>query len=384
MFDGEQFGKDLVGLVKGFMEREVAPLRAENKALSERLEAMEVAAAEQAAKASEFAAEFGSTLGQMVKDAIENIEIPEPKGVDPEALAAAVSEAVAALPVPQDGKSVTIDELQPVIKEQVDAAVAEIVLPDPKGVDPEELSAAVSEAVAALPVPQDGKSVTVEELQPVIKAEVEVAVAEIVLPDPKEVDADQLKLLVQEAVDAIPVPQDGKSVTIEELQPVVLEEVQKAIEAIPVPKDGEPGKDAINIKGFLIDRAGHLRCIMQDGTDHDLGLVVGKDGEPGKRGNDGLGFDDLDVKVLDDDRTIEMSFRRGEDERVFTAKWPTVIDRGVFKEKQEYAAGDGVTWGGSYWIAQRDTSDKPDMPNSGWRLAVKKGRDGKNAGKGTE
>ena len=30
------------------------------------------------------------------------------------------------------------------------------------------------------------------------------------------------------------------------------------------------------------------------------------------------------------------------------------------------------------WIAQQDTDTKPDMPDSHWRLAVKRGRDGKD------
>jgi hypothetical protein len=55
-----------------------------------------------------------------------------------------------------------------------------------------------------------------------------------------------------------------------------------------------------------------------------------------------------------------------------------VIDRGVWREGQEYKAGDGVTWAGSYWIAQKDTSAKPDS-GDGFRLAVKRGRDGKSA-----
>jgi hypothetical protein len=379
MFDGEQFGKDLVGLVKGFMEREVAPLRAENKALSEQVAELKGIVTEQNGKAEQFAAEFGDTLGKMVADAIASIELPEPKGVDPEALEAAVSSAVAALPAPQDGKSVTVEELAPVIKEQVDAAVAEIVLPEPKEVDAEELKGMVQEAVNALPVPQDGKSVTVEELEPVVKAAVDAAVEAIELPEPEKVDLEQLKAIVQGVVRELPVPQDGKSVTLEELQPVVLEAVQKAVGDLPPPKDGEPGQNGLNVRNMLIDKDGRLRCIMADGTDHDLGVVVGKNGEPGQPG---LGFDDMDVQVLEDDRTIELSFRRGEEEKAFTVKWPTVIDRGVFKEKREYAAGDGVSWGGSFWIAQRDTSEKPDAPDSGWRLAVKKGRDGRNTGKG--
>ena len=80
---------------------------------------------------------------------------------------------------------------------------------------------------------------------------------------------------------------------------------------------------------------------------------------------------------LDDDRTIELSFRRGEDVKAFTLKWPTMIYRGVFKEGTAYVAGDGVTFGGSLWIAQGETKDKPGTSDA-WRLSVKKGRDGRD------
>jgi hypothetical protein len=128
-----------------------------------------------------------------------------------------------------------------------------------------------------------------------------------------------------------------------------------------------------------VSRDGHLIATLSDGTTRDFGEIIGKDGASGKDGRDGFGFDDMDACVLDDDRTIELSFKRGEEEKAFTFKWPTVIDRGVWSEAGEYERGDGATWGGCFWIAQRDKPGKPDTKDSGWRLAVKKGRDGKDA-----
>lgn len=141
--------------------------------------------------------------------------------------------------------------------------------------------------------------------------------------------------------------------------------------------DGKDGRDGAGIIDGFVSRDGHLIATLSDGTTRDFGEIIGKDGEPGKDGRDGFGFDDMDVCVLDDDRTIELSFKRGDEEKAFTLKWPTVIYRGVYRE-QDYAAGDAVTWGGSVWIAEKETSAKPDTPESGWKLAVKKGRDGKN------
>jgi collagen type III alpha len=142
---------------------------------------------------------------------------------------------------------------------------------------------------------------------------------------------------------------------------------------------GQPGKDGRGAAGALIDRSGHLILTMTDGSSHDLGPVVGKNGEPGlpgKNGTNGLGFDDLDL--IEDERGLRLRFQCGAELKEFPL--PVVIDRGVWKE-QAYGKGAGVTWAGSFWIAQRETSSKPDTADSGWRLAVKRGRDGKDAAK---
>ena len=81
--------------------------------------------------------------------------------------------------------------------------------------------------------------------------------------------------------------------------------------------------------------------------------------------------------MADDDRTVELAFGNGEQRQVASFKWPVVIYRGVYQTGREYDAGDMLTYQGSGWIAQRATSAKPDSPNSGFQLAVKRGRDGK-------
>lgn len=181
---------------------------------------------------------------------------------------------------------------------------------------------------------------------------------------------------------------------------MVAEAVAKAVAEIPPPEKGEkgeagergekgePGQDGIDgeagaggrgVKDLLIDRDGQLVASMDDGEMKTLGPVVGKDGLPGKDGRDGFNLEDFDCRVLEDDRTLELSLRSGEIEHVATLKWPTVIDRGVYKAGETYEPGDAVTWGGSLWIAQRQTDAKPDTAESGFRLAVKRGRDGKDA-----
>jgi hypothetical protein len=90
-----------------------------------------------------------------------------------------------------------------------------------------------------------------------------------------------------------------------------------------------------------------------------------------------LTVDSFDAQVADDDRTIELAFGSGEQRQVASFKWPTVLYRGTHKAGQQYEAGDMVSHAGSGWIAQRATSSTPATPNSGFTLAVKRGKDGK-------
>jgi hypothetical protein len=218
--------------------------------------------------------------------------------------------------------------------------------------------------VAALPQPKDGVSPDPEDI------------AAAFVPAAQELIASE----VAKQVAALPPPERGEpGRDADPIDPAAVKEmvevaVAQVVEALPKPKDGEPGKDAAGIVEALKD-SGELVLTLQDGRLVRTGI---RDGKKGKDGRDGFGFDDMDVAVLDDDRTIELSFRRGGEEKVFTLKWPTMIDRGVYKAGEQYEAGDAVTWGGSLWTAQRATSAKPDTPESGWRLAVKRGRDGKD------
>lgn len=63
-------------------------------------------------------------------------------------------------------------------------------------------------------------------------------------------------------------------------------------------------------------------------------------------------------------------------QKQFRHKTATPIDRGVYGSAKAYDAGDVVTYGGSAFIAQRDTKTAPGGDD--WRLAVKRGKDGKD------
>lgn len=104
----------------------------------------------------------------------------------------------------------------------------------------------------------------------------------------------------------------------------------------------------------------------------------GRDGVNGKDGTDGLGFDDIDI-THDGERGFTIAVVRGERRKEFTFQIPVVLERGVFKTGHEYERGDGVTADGSYWIAQKNAPSGKPGHSPDWRLAVKKGRDGKGS-----
>jgi len=52
--------------------------------------------------------------------------------------------------------------------------------------------------------------------------------------------------------------------------------------------------------------------------------------------------------------------------------------KGVWTESGDYERQDAITWGGSVWIALQDDLGKPGTEDSGWRLAIKSGRHGKD------
>ena len=61
-------------------------------------------------------------------------------------------------------------------------------------------------------------------------------------------------------------------------------------------------------------------------------------------------------------------------------RMPAMIYREVWREG-EFERGDVVTWGGSAWHCQSQTTDKPGI-SPAWKLMVKMGRDGKDGKSG--
>lgn len=99
----------------------------------------------------------------------------------------------------------------------------------------------------------------------------------------------------------------------------------------------------------------------------------------GSDGRDALPLESFDLSLADDGRTVTVKMQAGETVLEKSLTLATVIDRGVYKSETSYERGDAVTHGGSLWIAQADAPEgAPGLGGKGWRLAVKKGRDGKD------
>lgn len=150
------------------------------------------------------------------------------------------------------------------------------------------------------------------------------------------------------------------------LDDMVTRRVGEAVAAMePVKGDpGPPGRDAdMNEVAALIAR--------------EVEKIEPVKGDPGPPGKDGLGFEDLEEELSDDGRLIIRRYKRGSEVKEFHHRVPALIDRGVYVDGAEYAPGDVVTWAGSVWICQAPTVQKPGQADT-WRLAVKRGRDGKD------
>ncbi|MGO8241330.1 hypothetical protein ACC806_34900 [Rhizobium ruizarguesonis] len=400
-FDGKAFGVEIVSVVKDFLERNLSPVVGRLDALEKRLaelpapkdgvDGKDGADADPEAVAELARQKIAGDLAEL-RAAVEAIQ-PAPELPD---IAGMIEQQIAGRPTAAD------------VTEIIEKRIAELPelpalpeLPDVEGM--------IQRAVDALPTKTEiaAMIVALTEL-PDIEGMIKTAI-DAVPPSPDEA---AVRTMIEEQLAELPKAQDGKSVTVEDVAPLIDEAVVKAVAAIPVPKDGAPGKDGepgqpgqpgkdgepgkdgapgkdgVGFAGAIIDRSGHLNMTLTDGQTRDLGPVVGKDGkdgEPGKDGapgKDGLGFEEMDEVLDEDGRTLVRRYSGDGRIKEYRHRFGVVLDQGVFKEGTEYQRGDGVTYGGSFWIAQGTTTDKPeDKTEAGrksWRLAVKRGRDGKD------
>jgi hypothetical protein len=111
---------------------------------------------------------------------------------------------------------------------------------------------------------------------------------------------------------------------------------------------------------------------------HAMGLVpLPRDGTDGRDGRDGFGLEDFEVQLTTPDggRTLVLELSAGGRTSTSTLRTASPLDRGPFDATKRYLAGDGITYGGHWWIAQKDAPQGKPGESGDWRLAVRRGKD---------
>jgi hypothetical protein len=219
-----------------------------------------------------------------------------------------------------------------------------------------------------------------------------------------DIDADRMAQMMVAAIETATAPLLARIQVLEQQKAYVPRDGrdgapgpqgEKGLDGLPG-KDGEPG---------TIGPAGKDGRDGTDGTHGPPGPagekgMDGRDGLPGQPGRDGergpvgeKGLDGRDGKdgtngrdgtienikvVYDGKRTVTLCLKDGTPLDGGVLVFPLVLDEGVYRPGEPYTKGSGVTWGGSFWIAQKDQpAGRPGDSSGDWRLAIKRGDVGK-------
>lgn len=261
----------------------------------------------------DLAKDIANTVKESVQEAVKSLSEKY------ESRIAELEEQIKSIPVPlkgDKGDSITVDDVRPMLEEMVKAIEV------PKG--------------------EDGESVTLDDIAPLVKE----AVEGIQIPVP---DISHLEKRINDVIASIPNPEKGD----DGISPSP-DEVAKSMEHI--------------FAKWALD--------FERKADHVLEKAIDRMPKA-KDGRDALDIDDFELSLGEDGRTITASLKRGETVIEKSVKIPAILDRGVYSEDDKYEKGDGVTYAGSYWIVQKDSPEGRPSSSADFRLAVKRGRDGK-------
>lgn len=202
-----------------------------------------------------------------------------------------------------------------------------------------------------------------------------------------EYAADGVRRLMQRQFDALVRRWDDRLQDLRESLEIKI--AQASIE----PAKGDPGldgKDALEIviqpdldpaksypRGtFVTHRGGLLRSVRKTTPLSEAAGIEGAGWVVIVRG--------IDTAAVEypGERTTRTVFTYTDGSTTVTeVRYPGLLDKGVFREGESYERGDGVTFAGSWWIAQVDAPETKPGTSADWRLAVKKGRDGRDVQK---
>lgn len=163
-------------------------------------------------------------------------------------------------------------------------------------------------------------------------------------PAGRDADPEHVRTCVERAV-ADAMPGLIEKAVAARLEAVAPEWQAKAALLVPPGRDGLPGRPGT------------------PGED-------GRDGRDGQDGRDGWTPQDLDI-ALKDGRRLVIAMGAGAHRVERTVELEGLpLYRGVVKSGQTgFKKGDAYTWGGSIYLARRDTDSPP--PGDDWQLAVK-------------
>lgn len=418
--DVEKVADALFKLVQGYVEKSVAPLHEKIR----ELESREPVIGPRGEK------------GDSGSDGVDgkSVEVSE---VMP-ALEAKLDAAIAAIPVPKDGQdgldgsdgadgeSITLEDILPVLQdmqakwelnferratEKLDKAIERIPSPKdgkdadpdvivhkvlsrltPSGIDKDEVADICKGLVDAIPKPKNGKNATDDQVFEAVR---------------KFLDVNPVKDGIDGANGA-----DGK----DGRDGIDGRDGSNGIDG----KDGKDGASGIDGKDGSPGADGRDGIDGKDGIQGKDGAdgINGKDGADGtsvtvedllpvlksmqsewaldfekraqdvlqkaidrmprpKDGADGLSLEDFEVSM--NGRTMKLALVRGDIRKEFEINLAIPMYREIWKSGETYQPGDFVTYDGSVWACLKTTKGKPGEYTKDWRLAVKRGRNGKSA-----
>jgi hypothetical protein len=339
MLDVDRLAEALLAGTQALLAKELAPLRADNAALVARCVTLEARIAETEAR------EFPDVAG-MLSDAVSPLKASADQALD-------MVRTLAERPV----EAPETPDVPALVADAVKAAVDALPAPADDPTEFETLRLLIDDVRKAIPEAPDLTEFALKAEVVAIAGEVAaVALTHVVTKDD-----------LAAAIDAIPAAPDLPEMPEIDLSPFATKaEVAEAVASIKIPEP-IPGKDGLSIVDVKPNADGELIVKRSDGETWNCGRFVGHDG-----------FDLKDFSTeFDGERTVGLVFsQEGRTER-HEFVFPVPIYRGVWREGETYQRGDTVTWGGSTFIAQKDTPEGKPETSSDWRLSVKAGRNAK-------